>query len=80
MTQRSMPAGQTPAIVIRGGSVTIEGWDSDRIQANSDDRWGVQIEKRKVADLGREAREPPSAIESCSTFRSPTRSINPGVC
>lgn len=54
MTQRSMPAGLTPTIVIRGGSVTVEGWDSDRIQAHSDDRWGVQIEKRKVADIGRE--------------------------
>jgi hypothetical protein len=54
MTQRSMPAGQTPTIVIHGGSVTVEGWDSDRIQAHNDDRWGVQIEKRKVADIGRE--------------------------
>jgi hypothetical protein len=54
MTQRSMPAGQTPTIVIRGSTVTVEGWDSDRIQANSDDRWGVQIEKRQVADIGRE--------------------------
>jgi hypothetical protein len=54
MTQRSMPAGQTPAIVIHGGTVTVEGWDSDRIQASSDDRWGVQIEKRKVADIKRE--------------------------
>jgi hypothetical protein len=54
MTQRSMPVGQTPTIVIRGGSITVEGWASDRIQANNDDRWGVQIEKRKVADIGRE--------------------------
>jgi hypothetical protein len=54
MTQRSMPVGQTPTIVIRGGSITVEGWDSDRIQAHNDDRWGVEIEKRKVADVGRE--------------------------
>src|SRR5574342_588964 len=54
MTQRSIPAGLTPTIVIRGGSVAVEGWDSDRIQANNDDRWGVQLEKRKVADIGRE--------------------------
>lgn len=54
MTQRSMPVGPTPTIVIRGGSITVEGWDSDRIQARSDDRWGVHIEKRKVADIGRE--------------------------
>ena len=54
MTQRSMPAGQTPTIVIRGNNITVEGWDSDRIQANNDDRWGVEIEKRQVADVGRE--------------------------
>jgi hypothetical protein len=54
MTQRSMPVGQSPTIVIRGNTITVEGWDSDRIQANNDDRWGVEIEKRKVADVGRE--------------------------
>ena len=54
MTQRSMPVGQTPTIVIRGNNITVEGWDSDRIQANNDDRWGVEIEKRQVADVGRE--------------------------
>jgi hypothetical protein len=54
MTQRTMPVGLTPTIVIRGNHITVEGWDSDRIQANSDDRWGVGIEKRKAADVGRE--------------------------
>jgi hypothetical protein len=54
MTQRSMPVGLTPTIVIRGNSITVEGWDGDRIQANSDDRWGVEIEKRAVAEVGRE--------------------------
>ncbi len=54
MTQRSMPVGLTPLIVIRGGTITVEGWEGDRLQVNSDDRWGVQIEKRKVADIGRE--------------------------
>ena len=54
MTQRSMPIGQTPTIVIRGSSITVEGWDSDRIQAHSDDRWGIEVEKRKVTDVGRE--------------------------
>jgi hypothetical protein len=54
MTQRSMPVGLSPTIVIRGGIFTVEGWESNRVQANSDDRWGVQIEKRKVADIGRE--------------------------
>ena len=55
MTQRSMLAGQTPTVVIRaGGSVTVEGWDSDRVQADTDSRWGLQIEKRQVTDIGRE--------------------------
>jgi hypothetical protein len=49
-----MPAGQTPTIVIRGGGIIVEGWDSDRVQANNDDRWGVEIERRKMADVGRE--------------------------
>jgi hypothetical protein len=36
------------------GNVTVEGWESDRIQAYSDSRWGLQIERRRVADIGRE--------------------------
>ncbi len=55
MTQRSMLAGPTPTVVVRAvGSVTVEGWESDRVQANSDSRWGVQIERRKAAHIGRE--------------------------
>ena len=55
MTRRSMLAGQTPTVVVRaGGSVTVEGWESDRVQADSDDRGGLQIEKRRVTDIGRE--------------------------
>lgn len=55
MTQRSMLAGQTPTVVVRaGGSVTVEGWDSDRIQADSDSRWGLEIERRQVSTIGRE--------------------------
>ncbi len=55
MTQRSMLAGHTPAIVIGAhGNVAVEGWESDRVQADTDSRWGLQIEKRKVTDVGRE--------------------------
>ncbi len=54
MTKRSMLAGEAPTVVISAaGSVTVEGWDSDRIQAESD-RWGVEIERRQAADVGRE--------------------------
>jgi len=55
MTQRSMLAGQTPTVVVRAsGSVTVEGWESDRIQAAADHRWGLQIERRQATDIGRE--------------------------
>ena len=55
MTQRSLLAGQTPTVVVRAnGTVTVEGWESDRIQAESDNSRGLQIEKRKVTDIGRE--------------------------
>ncbi len=55
MTQRSMVAGQTPKLVIHaGGSVTVEGWDSDRLQAETDDsNWGLKIERRTEAEFGR---------------------------
>ena len=54
MTHRSLLVGPTPIVVIRaGGSVTVEGWPSDRIQADTDGRWGLQIERRKAADVGR---------------------------
>jgi len=55
MTQRSILAGQTPTVVVRAnGSVTVEGWESDRVQADTDHRRGLQIEKRQVTDIGRE--------------------------
>jgi hypothetical protein len=55
MTQRSMLAGQTSAVVVRAeGSVTIAGWDSDRVQVKTEDHWGVQIERRRSANIGRE--------------------------
>jgi hypothetical protein len=50
-----MLAGQTPTVVVRaGGNVTVEGWESDRVQADSDSRWGLEIERRKVTAIGRE--------------------------
>jgi len=54
MTQRSMVVGHTPDIIIRAnGSATVEGWDSDRVQASSDSRWGLKIEPRDEAEIGR---------------------------
>ncbi len=55
MTQRSILAGQAPTVVVRAnGSVTVEGWESDRLRADSDNRWGLRIERRKAAGIGRE--------------------------
>ncbi len=55
MTHRSMLAGQTSTVVVRaGGNVTVEGWDSDRVQADTQSRGRVQIERRKAANIGRE--------------------------
>ncbi len=55
MTQRSMLAGQTPTIVVRAnGDVTVEGWKSDRVQANFDSRLGLEIGRHRATDIGRE--------------------------
>ena len=55
MTQRSMLAGPAPIVVIpAGGNVIVEGWESDRVQAESDRRWGLELEKRQATSLGRE--------------------------
>ncbi len=55
MTQRSMLAGQITTVVVRAGdSVTVEGWESDRVQADTPNHWGLQIERRSTADIGRE--------------------------
>ncbi len=48
MTQRSILAGPTPTVVIKvGGSVTVKGVEGEQVNANSLDRWGLQVEKNK---------------------------------
>ncbi len=55
MTQRSLLAGQAPTVIVHAnGDVTIVGWESDRVQANSASRWGLEIERRRATDIGRE--------------------------
>jgi hypothetical protein len=50
MTQRSILSGRTPQIIIRSGTnVTVKGWDSDRILAESSGIWGLQIKRIKNA-------------------------------
>jgi len=49
-----MVAGLTPKLVIHaGGNVVVEGWDSDRLQAETDSNWGLKIERRTEAEFGR---------------------------
>jgi hypothetical protein len=50
-----MLAGQNPTIIVRaGGSVTVEGWESDRVQVDSHNRWELELAKRAVTEIGRE--------------------------
>lgn len=54
MTQRSMFAGKNPTVIIKAGaSVTVKGWEEDRVQAETDNNWGLQMELRSAAELGR---------------------------
>ncbi len=54
MTQRSIHAGQTPMVVIKaGGDVQVQGWEQERVSANSDSRWGLKVERRRASEVGR---------------------------
>lgn len=47
MTQRSMLVGWAPTVVIRaGGEVQVAGWDGDRLEAETEGRWGLQVRPR----------------------------------
>jgi hypothetical protein len=54
MTQRSILAGLTPNVIVRtGGDVSVHGWDSDRVQADTDSRWGLKVERRSESEIAR---------------------------
>jgi hypothetical protein len=54
MTHRSFLAGTNQTIIIKvGGSVTVKGHDSDLILADSRDKWGLSIDRRSEAEIGR---------------------------
>ncbi|MGE5378889.1 MAG: hypothetical protein ACM3XO_27860 [Bacteroidota bacterium] len=54
MTHRSFLAGQNQTIIIKaGGSVTVKGHDSDLILADTRDRWGLSVDRRSEAEIGR---------------------------
>ena len=54
MTQRSIQAGKTPTVIIRvGADVRVEGWDDERVLANTASRWGLKVERRSASEIGR---------------------------
>src|SRR5260370_1136295 len=54
MTQRSIVAGLTPMIIIRAGAdITVEGWDSDRVLAETPGRSGLKVGRRSEGEFGR---------------------------
>ncbi len=54
MTQRSILAGTTPSVIIKAGaSVTVQGHDSNLVVAETEDPWGLNVEKRSAAEIGR---------------------------
>lgn len=51
MTQRSILAGLNPTVIVKaGGSVSVRGVESERVSAETTDRWGLQLEKSKGKD------------------------------
>ncbi len=54
MTQRSLLVGQTPNVIVRAsGDVSVHGWDSDRVLANTESRWGLKVERRNESEIAR---------------------------
>jgi hypothetical protein len=48
MTKRSILAGTTPNVVIKAGaSVSVKGGDGDQVVAETDDHWGLKVERKK---------------------------------
>jgi hypothetical protein len=54
MTQRSILAGKNQTIVIKvGAGVNVNGHDSDMVTVETQGTWGVTLEKRSEAQIGR---------------------------
>jgi hypothetical protein len=54
MTQRSILAGTTTTVIIKAGSsVTVQGCEGDTVTATATDSWGLQVEKKSDAEIGR---------------------------
>jgi hypothetical protein len=49
-----MLAGTNPVVIIKaGGSVRVKGYEGDAVHAKTSDAWGLQLEKRSPAEVGR---------------------------
>jgi hypothetical protein len=49
-----MLAGTNPTVIIKAGAnVTIRGVDGDLVTAESEDQWGLKVEKRSEAEFAR---------------------------
>ncbi len=54
MTQRSILAGANQTIIIKAGAnVSVRGHDSDMLIAETRGRWGLTVERRSEAQIGR---------------------------
>ena len=54
MTQRSIIAGLTPTVIIKAGTrVTVEGWESNQVVAQTGSRGGLKVEARSENEIGR---------------------------
>src|ERR1043165_5181717 len=54
MTQRSILAGKNQTVIIKvGGSVTIQGHESDLVVAETESKWGLSVERRSESQFGR---------------------------
>jgi len=54
MTQRSILAGTSPTVIIKAGaSVTVKGHESDLVTAETQGMWGLKVDKRSEAEIGR---------------------------
>lgn len=54
MTQRSIFAGKHQTIIIKvGASVKVKGHESDMVIAETEDTWGLTVERRSESQIGR---------------------------
>jgi hypothetical protein len=54
MTQRSILVGKNQTIIIKAGAnVTVRGHDSDLVTAETKGKWGLTMDRRSEAEIGR---------------------------